>query len=73
MKNNIDKIVRPQQLCNVIIFLCALSLQSLIAKDVNLERLVPGKRENNIYYVWVYFNNKTVSYTHLTLPTNREV
>ena len=58
MKNNIDKIVRPQQLCNVIIFLCALFLQSLIAKDVNLQRLVPGKRENNIYHVWVYFNKK---------------
>ena len=58
MKNNIDEIVRPQQLYNVIIFLCALFLQSLIAKDVNLQRLVPGKRENNIYHVWVYFNKK---------------
>ena len=60
MKNNIDNIIRSQQLCNVIILLGALFFQSLNAKDVNLQALEPGKRENNIYHVWIYFNDKNI-------------
>ena len=58
MKSNIDNIICSQQLCNVIILLGALFFQSLIAKDVNLQKLEPGKRRDAIYHVWVYFNDK---------------
>ena len=58
MKTNIVNIIRSQQLCNIFIFLGTLFFQSLIAQDVNIQALEPGKRENNIYHVWVYFNDK---------------
>ena len=60
MKNNIDNTIISQQLCNVIILLGALFFQSLNAKDVNLQALEPGKRGNDIYHVWVYFNDKNI-------------
>ena len=60
MKRNIDNILLSQQLCNVIILLGALFFQSLNAKDVNLQALEPGKRGNDIYHVWVYFNDKNI-------------
>ena len=56
MKTNIDNNIRSQQICNILIFLGVLFFQSLIAKDVNLQALEPGKRENNIYHVWIYFD-----------------
>ncbi len=60
MKTNIDYNIRSQQICNILIFLGVLFFQSLIAKDVNLQALEPGKRENNIYHVWIYFNDKNI-------------
>ena len=60
MKTNIDNNIRSQQICNILIFLGVLFFQSLIAKDVNLQALEPGKRENNIYHVWIYFNDKNI-------------
>ena len=75
MKTNIDNIIRSQQLYNILIFLGISFFQSLIAKDMNLQALEPGKRENNIYHVWIYFNdknNKNTQNENFYLPQLRE-